>query len=253
VEYRSDAVFKKPSIFRDGIDAYARSVSTAVDGNLADLARQTADEVPEWADISTSAVQVAFLQILISTARMRRVLEVGTFTGHGTVAMAAALPADGEIVTVDSYVTDGRARAVAEKAFQSSPDRDKIKPVVEDALVGLRSVTGPFDLIFLDADKPNYIKYYETILERELLTPNGLIVVDNTLWGGEVLAPREVPPSTEAVSGEEWVERMFAEWAASVVAFNQHVAQDPRVRNVLLTVQDGMTLIQRVGSPATAR
>jgi len=242
VEYRSDAVFKKPSIFRDGIDAYVRSVSTAVDGRLADLARQTADEVPEWADISTSAVQVAFLQILISTARMRRVLEVGTF---GTVAMAAALPADGEIVTVDSYVTDGRARVVAEKAFQSSPDRDKIKPVVEDALVGLRSVTGPFDLIFLDADKPNYITYYETILSRELLTPNGLIVVDNTLWGGEVLAPREVPPSTEAVSGQEWVERMFAEWAASVVAFNQHVAQDPRVRNVLLTVQDGMTLIQR--------
>jgi len=246
VEYRSDAVFKKPSIFRDGIDSYARSVSSAVDEELAELAQQTAAEVPEWADIATSAVQVTFLQVLISAARMRRVLEVGTFTGHGTVAMAAALPAGGEIVTVDSYVTDGRARSVADKAFQSSPDREKITQVIEDALIGLQRLDGPFDMIFLDADKPNYIKYYETILERQLLSPNGLIVVDNTLWGGEVLAPRTVPPSTEAATGEEWVERMFAEWASSVVAFNQHVAEDARVRNVLLTVQDGMTLIQRV-------
>ncbi|MFE0171106.1 O-methyltransferase [Streptomyces sp. NPDC059002] len=244
MEYRSDATFEKPSIFREGVRDYAERSSTPVSAELVDIAEKTTKSAPEWADISTAPVQVTFLQMLISTGRMNRVLEVGTFTGHGTVAMAAALPDDGEILTVDSYVTDPRAQEVATQSFALSAHGHKIKPVLDDALSGLRNVEGDFDLIFLDADKPNYITYFETILARNLLRPRGLLVVDNTMWGGEVLNPRTLPPAEEATTGEEWMERMFANWAHDVVKFNKHIAEDPRVRAALLTVHDGMTLVQ---------
>jgi len=87
-------------------------------------------------------------------------------------------------------------------------------------------------------------RYIETILERSLLRPHGLLVVDNTMWGGEVLNPRALPPIEEAATGEQWMERMFASWGHELVKFNRYVAEDPRVRTVLLTVHDGMTLIQ---------
>jgi caffeoyl-CoA O-methyltransferase len=244
MEHRSDAVFKKPSIFREGIREYAERSSSPVSAELLDIAEETARSTPEWADISTAHVQTTFLQMLITTGGMSRVLEVGTFTGHGAVAMAEALPDDGEVVTIDSYVADKRAQDVATRAFERSPHGHKIKPVLDDALPVLQSVDGDFDLIFLDADKPNYITYFETILARDLLRPRGLLVVDNTMWGGEVLNPRTLPPAEEALTGEEWVERMFANWAHDVVKFNKHVVEDPRVRAALLTVHDGMTLLQ---------
>ncbi|MFC7817459.1 MULTISPECIES: O-methyltransferase [unclassified Streptomyces] len=244
MEHRSDAVFRKPSIFREGIREYAERSSSPLSAELADIAAETARAVPEWADISTAPTQVAFLQMLLTTGRMERVLEVGTFTGHGTVAMAAALPDDGEIITIDNYVADKRAQDVANQAFARSPHQHKIKTVLEEALPALQNVTGDFDLIFLDADKPNYITYFETILARGLLRPRGLLVVDNTMWGGEVLELRELPPLEEATSGEEWVDRMFASWAHDVVRFNKHIVQDPRVRTALLTVHDGMTVVQ---------
>ncbi len=244
MEYRSDAVFEKPSIFREGVREYAERSSSPVSAELRELEEETVRLAPEWADIATSPVQATFLQMLISAAGMNRVLEVGTFTGHGTLAMAAALPEDGEIVTIDSYVTDKRAQEIATRAFSRSPHGHKVKPVLDDALSGLQRVDGDFDLIFLDADKPNYIKYFESILARDLLRPRGLLVVDNTMWGGEVLDPRDLPPAAEAKTGEEWVERLFANWAHDVVKFNRHMAEDPRVRTALLTVHDGMTLVQ---------
>jgi len=245
MEYRQDGTFRKPSVFNPGIAEYAERMSTACAPELRDLSLATKQLVPEWADILTSAVQVNFLQFLIKSCGVRRVLEIGTFTGHGTLAMAAALPADGEVVTVDNYATDPRARPIAEQAFKDSDLADRITQVFEDGDTGIETATGRFDLIFLDADKPSYIRYYENILRRNLLSQNGMLVIDNTLWGGDVLTPRVLPPASEADNGDEWVERMFAEWTHSVIAFNEHVAADPRVQAVLLTVQDGMTLIRR--------
>ncbi|MET9290605.1 class I SAM-dependent methyltransferase [Streptomyces sp. NPDC003077] len=244
MEHRTDAVFKKPSIFREGMREYAESCSSPVSAELREIEEETTRLAPEWADISTSPVQATFLQTLIRTAGMNRVLEVGTFTGHGTIAMASALPDDGEIVTIDNYVADKRTQEIADRAFARSPHQHKITTVLDDALSALQSVEGDFDLIFMDADKPNYIKYFESILARDLLRPRGLLVVDNTMWGGEVLHLRDLPPAEEAKTGEEWVERMFANWAHDVVKFNRHIAEDPRVRTALLTVHDGMTLVQ---------
>lgn len=244
MEYRTDALFKKPSIFLDGVREYAESSSSQVSAELAENAEETARIAPEWADAATSCVQVTFLQMLISSAGMSRVLEVGTFSGHGAIGMAAALPEDGEVITIDNYVLDGRAQEVAARIFANSTHGHKVKPVINDALSGLMNVEGDFDLIFLDADKPNYIKYFEIILERKLLRPRGLLIADNTMWGGEVLNPRALPPAEEAATGDEWMERMFASWGHELVKFNKYVAEDPRVRTALLTVHDGMTLIQ---------
>lgn len=244
MEYRTDALFNKPSIFLDGVREYAESSSSPVSAELEENAKETARITPEWADAASSCVQVTFLQMLISSAGMSRVLEVGTFTGHGAIGMATALPKDGEVITIDNYALDGRAQEVAERIFANSTHGHKIKPVLNDALSGLMNVEGDFDLIFLDADKPNYVKYFETILERNLLRPHGLLVVDNTMWGGEVLNPRALPPIEDADTGEQWMERMFASWGHELVKFNRYVAEDPRVRTVLLTVHDGMTLIQ---------
>lgn len=113
-----------------------------------------------------------------------------------------------------------------------------------EAMPVLRNVDGVFDVVFVDADKPNYVGYYETVLERDLLAVDGVMVFDNTLWGGTVVhPPTTVPPTLEGVTGQEWVDRMIAAWTPHVVAFNEHVARDRRVRAVPLTVADGMTLI----------
>ncbi|WAX80941.1 O-methyltransferase [Streptomyces sp. KMM 9044] len=253
--HRKDVVFKKPSIFRPGIEEYAEAHSTPSSEDLEELHADTERLCPEWADIATSSAQVSFLSMLVDTVGARRILEIGTFTGHATIGLAAALPDDGELVTVDSYVADERARDLALKAFARSAHGHKIKLVEADALETLRTLEGPFDFIFVDADKPNYAQYFDTILERGLLADNGILAIDNTLWGGIVVdsltqksedADRILAAGDEqqAVSGDEWLSTMLTEWGAYVVAFNDKVAKDPRVRAVMLTVKDGITLVR---------
>ncbi|MEU6602760.1 O-methyltransferase [Streptomyces flaveolus] len=253
--HRKDVVFKKPSIFRSGIEEYAEAHSTPPSEELKELHADTERLCPEWADIATSSAQVAFLSMLVDMVGAKRILEIGTFTGHATVGLAAALPDDGELVTVDSYVADERARDLALKAFARSAHGHKIKLVEANALETLRTLEGSFDFIFVDADKPNYAHYFDTILERGLLAENGLLAIDNTLWGGIVVdsltqkseeADRILAAGDEeqAVSGDEWLSTMLTEWGAYVVAFNDKVAKDPRVRAVMLTVKDGITLVR---------
>lgn len=224
--------FRKDTIFRDGIDAYAAANSTPVDDKLARLAATTKELFPDWADIMTSPVQARFLRMLVSLSRARRVLEIGTFTGFSALNMASALPPDGVLITCDNYCVEARAEEVARRAFAESEHGAKISLVIADAGKALAQLEGPFDFIFLDADKPRYHEYYERILDRGLLTEDGALAIDNTLWGGLVLRPPH---------GESWVE----EWAAHVQRFNAHVAQDPRVEAVLLTIFDGMTLVRK--------
>jgi caffeoyl-CoA O-methyltransferase len=149
------------------------------------------------------------------------VLEIGMFTGFSAQMMAAALPEDGELITCD---VNPQAIKLAQSFFDRSPDGGKIKVMQGPALETMKTLDGTFDLIFIDADKPNYTNYYEVALP--LLSPNGLIVVDNVLWGGRVLSPE----------GEQ---------DEAIVSFNDHVQADERVTNVMLTVRDGLMLIRR--------
>ena len=164
-------------------------------------------------------VEGALLAMLCRLMGARRVLEVGTFTGFSALSMAEALPEDGELITCD---VDPEATAIARSFFDRSPHGHKIQIRLGAAIETIRSLPDvPFDLAFIDADKTSYTDYYEAILPR--LRPGGLIVGDNTLWSGKVLAPRE-------------------ESDHAIVRFNDHVNADPRVENVLLSVRDGMML-----------
>jgi caffeoyl-CoA O-methyltransferase len=165
-----------------------------------------------------------FLQMLVFASGARRVLEIGTFSGYSALSMAAALPDDGRIVTCD---IDPMALAVARRHIDASPYADRIDVREGPALDTIAGLDGPFDLVFVDADKRSYVDYYEAVLPK--LAERGLIVADNTLWSGLVVDESDRSEDTEAIR-----------------RFNDHVRADPRVVCVQLTVRDGVTLIRRV-------
>ena len=172
-------------------------------------------------------VEGQLLQLLIHVTRARRVLEIGMFTGYSALAMAEALPADGAVVACE---LDPAVAAFAAESFAGSPAGSKIDVRVGPALDTLAGLAGTaFDLIFLDADKAGYVDYLAAILDTELLTPHGLLCVDNTLLQGEPWATAEPSGNGRAID-----------------RFNQTLAGDPRVAQVLLPVRDGLTLVRRL-------
>ena len=168
----------------------------------------------------TGPVAGKFLEFLVATAQPRQILEIGTFSGHGTLSMAAALPSDGHI---DTCELDPERAAIARSYFDRSPWADQITIHVGPAGETIGALPGQFDFVFMDAEKTGYIDYYEAVLPR--LSEHGLIVADNTLHDGRVFDPGD-----------------------TLAAFNAHVAADPRSAQVLLTVRDGMTLIRRAAA-----
>ncbi len=165
----------------------------------------------------------ALLALLVRLTGARRVLEIGTFTGYSALCMAEALPENGELLACD---INAETSAIAQSFFDRSPHGYKIKlrlgPALE-TLAGLPA-SANFDFVFLDADKENYVNYYEAVLPH--LPPGGLIIADNVLWSGRVLAPKTKSDR-------------------AVVKFNKHVSRDLRVECVMLPVRDGVSLIRK--------
>ena len=173
----------------------------------------------------SGAVEGRLLETLVFVSGARRILEIGTYTGYSALAMAAALPADGDLITCE---LDPERAEFARRHFASTPAGARIDVREGPALDTIAQLEGPFDLVFIDADKPSYADYYEATLP--LLAERGLIVVDNTLWSGRVLAPGDGPDD---------------ESTRALAAFNDMVVADSRVVVVQLTVRDGVTLIRR--------
>jgi caffeoyl-CoA O-methyltransferase len=205
----------------EDIEDYAVRHSTPLPPLLQELVAETEREMGARAGMLSGPLVGLLLQSLAASVRAKRILEIGMFTGFSAQMMAAALPDDGELITCDR---DEKAIALAKKYFARSPHGHKIDVREGPALETLRTLDGPFDLVFIDADKGNYINYYEAALP--LLAPFGVIAVDNVLWSGRVLDPKE-------------------EDDRAIVAFNEHVHRDERVTNVLLSVRDGVMLIRR--------
>ena len=164
-----------------------------------------------------------FLAVLVRSLRAKRILELGTFTGFSSISMALALPTDGRLITCD---VNEDTTAIARRYAEEAGVVERIDYRLGPALESVASFDGEFDLIFIDADKPNYLNYYEATLPK--LAARGLMILDNTLWSGRVADPGEDDENTRAIR-----------------AVNDRVLEDPRVRNVLLTVRDGMNLVWR--------
>ena len=199
------------------IEAYAERFTTA----KADLFDRLAEETranQSAPQMMVGHVEGAFLSFLVSMTRATRVVEVGTFTGWSSIAMAGALPPGGSIVSCDiNEETTAVARRYAEEAGVADRIKYRLGPAVET----LATLDGPFDLAFIDADKGGYVDYYEAILPK--LAPDGVIVADNTLFG---------------LDGD-------GDNARAIARFNDHVQQDERVEAVLLPFREGVTLIRR--------
>ena len=172
-----------------------------------------------------SISQCQFLHLIIKVSKIKRVLEIGTFTGLSTLSMALALPEDGKITAVDK---DKNTSNKANEFFKKAKQDSKISIIVKSALEALMEIRDrKYELIFIDADKMNYKKYYEIALK--LLDKEGLIVIDNVLWHGEVVDNNIKDKITESIRN-----------------LNNFISKDKRVEKVIVPFGDGMTICRKL-------
>ena len=209
----------------EAIEAYAEAHSTPPTELFLRLDAETR-QTQNTPAMMIGGVGGAFLSFVVGMQRPRLVLEIGTFTGWSSIAMALALPPGGKLITCDvNPETTEIARRYAEEAGVV----DRIQYLLGPATKSIEALGGPFDLVFIDADKGGYVDYYEAVLPK--LADDGVILADNALSGGDVLAPDG--PISQAMA-----------------RFNDHVRADDRVECVLLTIRDGITLIRKRQAPA---
>jgi caffeoyl-CoA O-methyltransferase len=213
-----------PILADEQLAAYIEAHTTPSEPHLAALAEETRATL-NAPQMLTGTVEGRFLEALVWTARPQLVLELGTYSGYSALAMAAALPPGGRIVTCE--VSDEHAD-FAQRHIDASPYADRIDLRRGPALDTVATLDGPFDLVFIDADKPNYVNYYDAVLPK--LAERGLIAADNTLWSGKVAGDEDQSDA-----------------ALALRAFNDRVRDDDRVVCVMLSVRDGITLIRRRG------
>lgn len=206
----------------ESIQSYCVAHSTRVSALCDELEKHTRQNVP-LPQMLTGPLEGSFLALLVSLTSARRVLEIGTYTGYSALAMAERLPPDGELVTLD---INPETAKLAQSYWDRSPHGAKIRQVLGDARESLQKQQGPFDLVFIDADKGSYPAYFKGSLER--LAPGGLIAIDNTLRSGMVLEKNPQDPET-----------------ATMKKFNAQLAADPSLEVCLLPVRDGITLVRR--------
>jgi caffeoyl-CoA O-methyltransferase len=202
-------------IVQPDLDRYAEAQTTPHAQLLEELFQETHAtlDVPQ---MLTGPVEGRFLEFLVWALRAERVLEIGTYSGYSAISMAAGLPQGGHI---DTCELEERHAEVARRYIERAGLSDRITVHVGPAGETIERLDGPWDFVFVDADKEGYLGYYEAVLPK--LSEHGLIAADNTLRGGRVL-------EGDVIS-----------------EFNDRVRDDPRVISVLLTVRDGVTLIRR--------
>jgi caffeoyl-CoA O-methyltransferase len=209
-------------IVESSVEEYAEAHSSP-DGELFERLAAETREKSSAPQMMVGRVEGQFLGSLVRSTGAKRILELGTFTGYSSISMALALPDDGRLITCD---VDPETTEIARRYATEAGIVDRIDYRTGPALETIAQLDGEFDLVFIDADKPNYLNYYEATLPK--LAPNGLMILDNTLWSGRVADPNEDDENTQAIR-----------------AINDRVRDDPRVNNVLLTVRDGMNLVWR--------
>jgi len=205
------------------VELYAAAHTTPPPPFLESVEASTREGFAAWG-MMVGRLEGRFLEMLLFASQATRVLEIGTFTGYSAIAMAAGLAPGGAIISLE---VDAHHAVTARGNIAAAGLESRISVIEGPALQSLGELQGPFDVVFIDADKVSYDAYYEATLPK--LARHGLIVVDNTLQGGGVLARTEQPN----------------EAAKALRAFNDKVVNDRRVVCVLTTIRDGVTLIRR--------
>ena len=172
--------------------------------------------------LQISISQAQFLQTLIKVSNVKKILEIGSFTGFSALSMAMALPPDGILISLDKN-SEFSSKA---KSFYAKANEKRIKQIIKPAVESLKELKDTkksFDLVFIDADKENYLNYYETCID--LIDKKGLIIIDNVLWHGEVADNANNDKFTNIIRD-----------------FNNHVKQDKRVTKNIIPIGDGLTI-----------
>jgi caffeoyl-CoA O-methyltransferase len=209
-------------IVNEEIEDYAAAHTTPPVELLQSLTAET-QETLQSPQMLTGTIEGRFLEVLVHGLQAKRVLELGTYSGYSALSMAAGLPEGGHI---DTCEFEEKHAEVARRYIAQSPYTDRITVHLGPALETIQKLEGEFDFVFIDADKVNYLNYYEALLPR--LAPSGLMAVDNTLWSGSVIDEKDDEESTRAIR-----------------EVNDRIASDERVTAVMLTVRDGVTLVRR--------
>ena len=208
-------------IVNEAVERYALEHSTP-DPELFRRLEEETRSTTSAPQMMVGSLEGQFLGWLVRLSGAQQVLEIGTFTGYSSISMALALGDGGRITSLD---VNEETTAVASRYAKEAGVVDRIDYRVGDARAELQLLEGPFDLVFIDADKENYVDYYEAALPK--LAEDGFVVADNVLWSGRV------------------VEAGGDESTKAIKAFNDHVVADVRVECLMLSVRDGMTLIRR--------
>ncbi|KAF9280609.1 hypothetical protein BGZ68_007117 [Mortierella alpina] len=279
-----EKVNSSDSSSKGGFDAlfrYSDQHSTPLPEKFATLHASSVEHYPGTADKTISAMQGNLLKLLMRMTRPRVVLELGCFMGYSAMAMADGMPQDSVLYTCE---LDSRAAQLARDLFEREGYTDqgvkenrqvaKIELMEGEGLASLATLAKSnlkFDAVFIDADKGNYINYFNFIMDNDLLSDHGYILADNTLFQGMVLqSPSQVdqnknqaslpsPPSSprsDASPSDAKKQKAAAMWqktANHIDAFNRHVANDPRVDVVLLPVFDGLSVIMKKSQEKTTR
>ncbi len=176
--------------------------------------------------LQISISQAQLLQILIRISNSKKILEIGSFTGFSALTMSLALPHDGFLISLDKNLETSKVA----KTFYEKAGEKKIKQIIKPALESLKELKESkhmFDFIFIDADKENYINYYNA--SKELTNEKGLIVIDNVLWHGEVADMKNIDKFTNIIR-----------------EFNKHVKNDKSTKQIILPLGDGLTICRKL-------
>ena len=206
------------------IDRYVHDHTTR-ESELFERLRTETRATLDCPQMQVGRVEGQFLRMMVQVSGARKVLEIGTFSGYSALAMASGLPEGGGLVTCE---VDPAAAEIARRYFDESPWSHRISLRLGPALETLGELAAEgarFDLVFIDADKEAYVDYWEAVMP--LVPSGGLLLADNALWDGKVLAPED-------------------ESDHAVVRFNEHVRRDERVEQVLLSIRDGLMMARKL-------
>ena len=213
-------VFPDKTLFLPEVENYAFKMTTPCGADFRNIEEQTI-ESELYAPCMVGRIEAQMLKMITRFGKAKRVLDIGTFTGYSALAFAESLPEDGQVVTIEAD------HEVARKCFAASKHGAKINLLEGDGKTVLQQLISdkeaPFDIVFIDADKVNYLNYYEMGLK--LLNDNGIIMADNAM--GSLVYDQS------------------SDWSKKLHEFLEHVREDPRVEQTLLTVREGVLLVQK--------